>query len=378
MNKSIPTAYIKENEEKRILRGHLWIFKNELLKHNSNDDGEIIDIFNSKNRFICRGFFQKEGNIFARVLSFHQEEINTHFFIKKLKTALSLRTKLFPRSNVYRWIHAESDFLPGLVIDRYQSSVIITTQCKFYSQYKNYLFDALKSFKDIENIYFKSEEELPDDIPEEILCNINNLKFYAPIKKAQKTGLFLDQRLNYTYSQKYMIGAKVLDCFCYVGLWTCHCIQAGAMNVVAVDSSSDAIYRARNNLELNGYINRAIFYNMEIEEYFNQNPQEEFDVIILDPPAYAKKKTDFKKAFLKYQRINSIALKHIIKGGFLITCSCSHYISPTDFREIIKRSARNVSREVRLLEFHGASPDHPEILIMPELSYLKCAIFQVF
>ncbi len=352
MKTSIPIARIKENEEKRLLRGHLWVFKNEILDCDTVDNGEIIDIYNHKGRFICRGFYQKEGNIFARVLSFHQEEINKNFFLKKLMTAFILRNILFNNSDVYRWIHAESDGLPGLVIDRYQSLATVHSQCIFYERYSKYLIEAIKSFDGIKYISLKSNES-QNDIPEEIICNINNLKFFVSMMKAQKTGLFLDQRLNYIYSQKYMKGAKVLDCFCYVGLWTCHCIQAGAQHVIGIDSSTDAISSAKRNLEINGYNTYADFFNGEVEEFFVQNPDEKFDVIILDPPAYAKKKADFQKAFVKYQKINSLALKHI------------------------KRSTRNISREIKLLEFHGASPDHPEMLIMPELSYLKCAIFHV-
>lgn len=378
MSKYVSTAYIKQNEEKRILRGHLWIFKNEVLKHESLNDGDIVDIYNSEGRFICRGFYQEDGSIFARILSYHQEEINTNFFLKKLSSAQNLRNRLFNGSDVYRWIHAESDGLPGLIIDRYKSLVTLQSQCNFYNLYSHFLLEAIKNFKDIQYIYNKQNEELPSDIPDEIACNINKLDIIVPIKKSQKTGLFLDQRLNYLYSQKYTREAKVLDCFCYAGLWTCHSIQAGAKYVIGIDSSKDSIAIAERNLRINKYSNFAEFYNINVEDYFQQNPKEEFDVIILDPPAYAKKKNDFKKAFLKYQRINSFALKHIKKGGFLITCSCSHFISPNDFREIIKRASRSIAKEIRLLEFHGASPDHPEIPIMPELSYLKCAIFQVF
>jgi len=374
---AFPTARIKENEEKRILRGHARIFKNEIMESDPVEDGEIIDIYNVRGKFICRGFYQKDRSIFARVLSFHQEEINKNFFIKRLTTALRLRNILFPGSDVYRWVHAEADMLPGLVVDRYHSLVTINTQCSFYYRYKDFLYEGIKSFDGIHHIYFKSLEELLPEAPDEIACNINNIQVILPIKKTQKTGLFLDQRLNYIYSQKYMVGAKVLDCFCYAGLWTCHCIKAGAHYVIGIDSSRDAILMAQKNLEVNGYDRQAKLHITEVETYFQQNPEDMFDVIILDPPAYAKKKTDIQKAFTKYQKINSLALLHIQKGGFLITCSCSHFITPSDFREIIKRSARSVSREIRLLEFHGASPDHPEILIMPELSYLKCAIFQV-
>ncbi len=377
MENKIPTAQIKENEEKRILRGHYWIFKNEISSSDTIKDGEVIDIYSHKNRFICRGFYQEEGTIFARVLSRHQEEINTQFFIKKLSNAIRLRNRLFPGSDVYRWIHAESDGLPGLIVDRYQSLAIIHTHCIFYKKHIDYLINSIKNFDGIEHIYFKDCGDFSEDIPEEVICTINDLNFIVPIKYGQKTGLFLDQRVNYLYSQKYTAGAKVLDGFCYTGLWTCHCLKSGAKYVIGIDSSKEAISIARKNLELNNYSGNAEFLTIEIEDYFQQNPKEKFDVIILDPPGYAKKKSDFQKAFLKYQKINSLALKHIIKEGFLITCSCSHFISPSDFREIVKRSARSAGCEIRLLEFHGASPDHPEILIMPELSYLKCAIFQV-
>ncbi|HOV31977.1 MAG TPA: class I SAM-dependent rRNA methyltransferase [Candidatus Hydrogenedens sp.] len=375
MNKAIHIVHIQENEERRLLRGHFWIFKDEVLTRDTYEDGDIIDVYDKKGRFICRGFVQSGGSIFARVLSFHQEKIDKDFFVKRLKMALELRQKLFKGSNAYRWVHAESDGLPGLIIDRYQSLVVVNSECKFYTRYENLLIEAINSFDGVKDIYFKSSETSPKDIPDEVHCNINNLQFVIPIKNAQKTGLFFDQRLNYIYSQKYMGGANVLDGFCYIGLWSCHAIQGGAKHVTGIDSSHEAITIARKNLELNGYSKLADFYDMEIEKYLDNS--DEYDVIILDPPAYAKKK-DFKKAFLKYQRLNSIAMQHIKKGGFLITCSCSHFISPSDFREIIKRSARNVSKKIRLLEFHGAAPDHPELLIMPELSYLKCAIFQVF
>lgn len=376
MNKSIPIVHIQEKEERRLVRGHFWIFRDEVSNKDTYEDGEVIDVYNTKGRFICRGFVQSGGSIFARVLSFHQEEIDEVFFVKRLKTALNLRQKLFKDSNAYRWVHAESDGLPGLIIDRYQSLVVVSSECKFYTRHKDLLIEAISSFDDVNHIYFKSSETSPTDIPDEVHCSINDLQFVIPIKNAQKTGLFFDQRLNYIYSQKYMAGANVLDGFCYIGLWSCHAIQAGAKHVTGIDSSHEAITIARKNLEINGYSGLADFYDTEIEKYLDNSS--EYDVIILDPPAYAKKKTDFKKAFLKYQRLNSMAMQHIKKGGFLITCSCSHFVSPTDFREIIKRSARNVSKKTRLLEFHGASPDHPELLLMPELSYLKCAIFQVF
>ncbi|HOL21015.1 MAG TPA: class I SAM-dependent rRNA methyltransferase [Candidatus Hydrogenedens sp.] len=375
MSSTVPSINIKQNEEKRILRGHYWIFKNEISKPYTLQDGDIIDILTSNGRFLCRSFYQSTGNIFARVLSFHQEDINTTFFKKRLKIALDLRQQLFRNSSVFRWIHAESDGLPGLIIDRYDSVIVIDSNCHFYKQHGQELITALKSFDGVKHIYFRTAEELSTDLPDKIICEINNLKTVIPIKTGQKTGLFLDQRFNYLYSQKYFHNANILDCFCYVGLWSNHAVQAGASFVTGIDSSSEAIRLAQRNAELNTYSSKIKFIETDVEKALID--KKEYDVVILDPPAYVKRKEDTKKAFATYQKINTLAIQCLKKEGILITCSCSHFISQQDFKEIIKRSVRNTSRKAKLLEFHGASPDHPEILLMPELSYLKCAILQI-
>lgn len=377
MNEKVPYVELLPKEERRILRGHLWVYKNEINSTRSFNDGEIIDIYSSSHKYVGRAFYQSTGTIFARILSSHQEDIDEQFFKKRLNAAWVIRNRIFPSTNVYRWIHAEADGLPGLIIDRYGDTIVLDTQCGFYEQKQNKLVSALFTFPGINRIILKHlSQVIPNqDVPESIPCTINGIQCYVPIKKGQKTGLFLDQRLNYLHSMKYIKECSVLDCFSYIGIWSCHCIQGGAKQVTAIDSSEYALDIAKKNIELNGYSDKVELVHTEIEKYLQQCQL--FDVIILDPPAYVKKKEDLQKGMAKYQKIITMALKKLNPNGILISCSCSHFLTPSLFKEVIKRSLRQTGRKARLLEFHGASPDHPELLMMPELSYLKCAILSV-
>ncbi|MCX8065482.1 MAG: class I SAM-dependent rRNA methyltransferase [Candidatus Hydrogenedentes bacterium] len=373
---SITNVKLLPKKERRLLRGHRWVYKSDTAELLSLEDGAIIDIYSSTNRFIGRAFYQKQGNILGRIISYHQEEINEKFFKKLLNNAIGLRIRLFPESNVYRWVHAEVDGLPGAIIDRYDKLVVAESNLEFYRKEREFFLKAIRSFKGVDNILTKfSSQILTDTVPEIVKVKLNGLDFLVPIKNSQKTGLFLDQRMNYIYSQKYMPGAKVLDCFSYIGVWSCHAISAGAKSVVLVESSENAIEVTKENLKLNGFDSKSTVIKGDVTEILEQD--EKYDVIILDPPAYIKKKEDFQKGFNKYVSLNSSAIRCLNDGGFLITCSCSHFVSQLDFREIVKRAIRKEGRRAKLLEFHGASPDHPEHFIMPELSYLKCAIVQV-
>lgn len=378
METPIPKIKLLSKKERRLIRGHRWVYNSDVAELSKLEDGSIFDIFSSSNKFIGRAFRQKEGNIFGRIVSYHQDDIDEKFFNKILTSAKELRIKLFPKSNVYRWIHAESDGLPGAVVDRYDKLVVIESNLKFYNKVSEYLLKVISSFEGVKNVVTKLSDYISttEKVPEFTTIKLNGLKILVPVKNAQKTGLFLDQRMNYVYSQKYMRGAKVLDCFSYIGVWSCHAISGGAESVILVESSENAVEVAKENLKLNGYDTKSTVVRSDVESVLREN--EKYDVIILDPPAYIKKKEDFQKGFSKYINLNASAIRCLNKGGFLITCSCSHFITPTDFREIIKRAIRKESKRAKLLEFHGASPDHPEHLMMPELSYLKCAFLQIF
>ncbi len=377
MGKYLTQVKLLPRVERRLLRGHRWIYKTDIDDLPELEDGALVDVYSYTDKFVCRAFYQKEGNIFGRIISYHQEEIDENFFKNLLDSALKLRKKIFPNSNVFRWLYAESDSTPGLIIDRYQNLAVAESNLKFYELKKDSLVQALLSFQGVDNVItnFPSKQRDSSELPENIKIELNGLNLIVPVRNSQKTGLFLDQRMNYLYSQKYMSNAEVLDCFSYVGVWSCHALKANAKSVVLVESSEKAVEVAKENLKLNKYEIKSEVVKGDVENVLKDTKK--YDVIILDPPAYIKKKEDYQKGFAKYINLNAMAIKNLNKGGFLITCSCSHFISQIDFREIIKRALRKESRRAKLLEFHGASPDHPEHLMMPELSYLKCAILQV-
>ena len=375
-SESVPACMLKPNEERRILRGHLWIYRNEFSVPPEMPDGAVFDVFSSSRRFVCRAFYQEEGGIAGRVLSWHQETVDGAFLRKRLEQALRLRGRLFPDSRVYRWVHGESDFLPGLVIDRYDSVAAVHSSCAFYRQQRDALAGALLKTDALATLAFACEQGL--EVRGEPLCSreilFKEVRALIPPADVQKTGLFLDQRENWPEIRRFARDATVLDAYCYHGLWGIHAALAGARSVTGIDSSEPAVRQARLNAELNGVDDRCHYEKGRVEELFDSSGT--FDVIVLDPPAFAKSRGQVKKAMGLYEEINRKALKALQPEGILVTCSCSHFITREVFLEVVKRAARSVSRPVRVLAVRGAGPDHPVLPVMPETEYLKCVILQ--
>lgn len=366
---------LKPKEDRRLLRGHLWVYRNELQKDPALPDGTLVDIFNESRRFIGRGFYQAEGGIAARILTRHQEEIDTAFWRERLDAALAWREKIFAGSDVYRWIFGESDGLPGLVIDRYGSVVACSTSSVFYQQHAQGLLEALLRQPGITGgvLVYNNHRITAGEVPERLQFEMDGLQLELDLVHAQKTGLFLDQRRNSQAVRTFAPGARVFDGHCYHGVWACHAAVAGASQVTAVDSSAAAIEQARRNAELNGVGDRCSFITGDVEEQLKGT----YDLVILDPPAFAKNRVAAKKAIARYQALNTNAMKAVAPGGMLITSSCSHFVSPEEFVEVLKRAAAAAKRQAWLVDLRGASPDHPVSLQMPETSYLKCAFLRV-
>lgn len=373
---SVPAGVLKPHEERRILRGHLWVYRNEFATLPEVGDGEVFDVFTPARRFICRAFYQQAGGIAARVLSFHQEAVDTSLLRKRVKQALRLRERLFPDSTVYRWVHGESDFLPGLVIDRYDEVAVVQSSCAFYRLHRETLAAQLMEAGALSTVAFTGEPAL--EVCGEPLCpqEVRFRDVYARVswEDAQKTGLFLDQRENWLEIKRFADEADVLDAYCYHGLWGLHAALAGARSVVGIDSSEAAVTQACVNAERNGVADRCAYEKGRVEQVLDSGNT--FDVIVLDPPAFAKSRRQVKKAMGLYEEINRSALKALRPEGILITCSCSHFITHDLFLEVLKRAARSASRPVRVLAVRGASPDHPVLPAMPETEYLKCVIVQ--
>lgn len=371
-------AILKPNEERRLLRGHAWAFRNEFKTLPALEDGALVDIYSDKKRFVGRGFYQAEGGIAIRVLTRHQTEIDASFFAKRIAHAKGLRDIVTPDAVVYRWIHGESDGLPGLIADRYGAVVSVNTVCRFYAAHWEAIAHAFRGYKGVDGVRFVSPEGVTTagDAPETQPIEIGGLRFEVPFARAQKTGLFLDQLQNILAMRPFAANAKVLDGHCYYGLWSCHAAAAGADSVLGVDTSAPAIEQARRHAEMNNLGGVCSFACGDIAETLQE--AEGYDLVILDPPALAKSKAHFGKAMGLYQSLNRDAIKALKPGGFLVTSSCSQQVDRNAFEEMLKRAVRTAQREAVMLRFAGAGPDHPVSLAMPETAYLKCAALRVY
>ena len=370
-------AILKPREERRIQRGHLWVYRNELETIPPLEDGDVADVYTHDGKFLARCFYQAEGGIAFRVLDYAQVDIDATFLAGRISRARGLRETLFPGSSVYRWTHGESDGLPGLVVDRYASVVHVHTSCAFYARHADVLVDAFMSGGDVTGVslQFSGRREPRGTMPRQLRCDFGGIEVEIDLEKSQKTGLFLDQRLNRQWLRELAPNKRVLDCHAYVGAWSIEAAKAGAAQVTAVDSSAPAIERARHNAELNGVLERCSFETKDVSAKLQEDAL--YDIVILDPPALAKTRASAEKALGLYQSLNRDAMKRITPGGYLITSSCSHFVDREAFMEMLKRASRAAHRPLTLLALAGASPDHPVSLAMPETEYLKCAIARV-
>lgn len=377
MKDKIPSATLNPKEERRLLRGHAWAYRNEFKQLPEAENGAIIDVFSSTRRFVGRGFYQKEGGIAVRLLSRHQETLDDAFLAARIEQARMFRERLFPGENVYRWVFGESDGLPGFVADRYGEIVSAQTTCTFYSDRCETIAGAFMARPDVLGVVMEcgSEKRAFGKIPESIHCAINGIQTTFSTETGQKTGLFLDQRQNYPAIEPFAKDARVLDGHCYVGLWSCHAARAGAASVLGVDTSARAIEQAQANTAANGLSDRCTFECAEIETVLERG--ETYDLVIVDPPAYAKSRGQLSKSLAHYQALNAAAMRAVTPGGILATSSCSHFVNAEAFVEMLKHAASTAQRQIWLLELRGASPDHPVLLSMPETSYLKCAVLRV-
>lgn len=374
---AVLAAVLKPKEERRLLRGHLWAFRNEFQHLPEAPDGTLMDVFTSNRRFVGRGFYQAAGGIGVRLLSRHQEAIDETFFAARVNEARAFREQCFPGARTYRWLYGESDSLPGLVADRYGALVTMHTACAFYAAWAECLASCFMHTDGVEGVIFRDggAPRTFGAVPESVEFELEGLALQLDPWAAQKTGLFLDQRWNRLAMTPYAAGRRVLDGHCYHGLWSCHAAKAGAMEVVGVDTSETALVTARGNAERNGVDAVCRFECAGVEEVLARG--EMYGLIVLDPPAFAKTRAQLTKALTRYTALNKAAFESLEPGGILVTCSCSHFADTEAFHETIKRAAAASGRRAWLLEMRGAAPDHPVLLSMPETAYLKCAILRV-
>ncbi|MFT7344702.1 MAG: 23S rRNA (cytosine1962-C5)-methyltransferase [Lentimonas sp.] len=384
---------VRENKMHSIERRHPWIFSGAIWSDTEQLlDGDIVRVINKKGECLATGHFQ-HGTIAVRILHFGDSVIDTSFFETKLSNSISLRKSMglmTEENSICRVVHGEGDGLPGLIIDHYNGVFII--QCHSIGMYNS--LDDIKNAlvkcggKELKAIYLKSKDTLPERLEVEnkyiygdcltpFIALENEIKYSIDWVNGQKTGFFIDQRENRTLLGKYAKGKKVLNTFCYSGGFSLACLQQGATEVHSLDSSKTAILLTEQNLALNSFKGKHKSIVANAIEYVNNLETEEYDIIVLDPPAFAKHRDKRHKAVQGYKRLNLNAIKAIKKGGVIFTFSCSQVVDKALFTNTVIAAAIESGREVRILEQLHQPKDHPINAFHPEGEYLKGLVIQV-
>lgn len=396
INVSYKKVYLKPGKEESLKRFHPWVFSGAIARVGGEpEEGEVVDVYTSQKEFIACGHFQV-GSIAVRVLSFRQETIDHAFWVRRLEVAKDLRRALGlignPQNNTYRLVHGEGDNLPGLIIDVYDHTAVMQAHSAGMHVYRMEIADALSEVMGdvIQNIYYKSETTLPfkadllatengfikGGSPENIAME-NGLKFHVDWLKGQKTGFFVDQRENRHLLEHYARGRNVLNMFCYTGGFSFYAMRGGANLVHSVDSSAKAIDLTNENVELNfpGDARHQAFAEDAFK--FLDRMGDQYDLIILDPPAFAKHRDALRNALRGYTKLNAKAFEKIRPGGILFTFSCSQVVNKQDFRNAVFTAAAQSGRSVRILHQLTQPGDHPVNIYHPEGEYLKGLVLYV-
>ncbi len=389
---------LKKGEGRTVKNGGMWVFDNEIASvMGSFEDGDIVTVHDFDGYPLGRGFINRHSKIRVRLMTRDcGQEIDTEFLKMRLSNAWEYRKRTVDTESC-RVVFGEADFLPGLVIDKFSDVLVVQSLALGIDRYKEKIVSVLKDILKQDGIIIRGVYERSDakvraqegldcrkgfiggEFDTDIEIVENGVKYYVDVKDGQKTGFFLDQKYNRMAVRKLCKNAKVLDCFTHTGSFALNAAKAGAESVLGLDASEAGIEQARRNACLNGLSDTVSF---ECADVFEKLPElerlgEKFDVVILDPPAFTKSRNSVKNAMKGYREINLRAMKLIKDGGFLATCSCSHFMADELFSKIIGQASANVHRRLRQVEFRTQAPDHPILWAAGESYYLKFYIFQV-
>jgi 23S rRNA (cytosine1962-C5)-methyltransferase len=386
---------LRKDEERRLLAGHLWIYSNEIDTARSPlkayAPGQPVEVLSQRGQWLAHAYVNPHSLIAARVTSRQRPRpLDGAELLHRLQAAADLRARLYPAPN-YRWVYGESDGLPGLVVDRYGAIAVAQINTAGMERRRGEIVEALRSIGDLSGVLLRCDgdsrvlENLPSyvetgygSVPAEVEIEENGIPFLVPLAAGQKTGWFYDQADNRLRGRPLLNSGTVIDAFCYAGAWGVNAALAGAARVICVDSSESALEYARRNAELNGVAARMTFVRGDVADVLRGFAgQETPGAIVLDPPAFVKRKKDLDAGSAAYQRLDELALALLPAGGFLISCSCSQHVDRDDFLRLLQKAARRAGRELRLLFEGGQSADHPVHPAMPETRYLKALFLQV-
>ncbi len=397
----MPNAVVtlKKGAGRTLKEGGPWIYDNEIESiMGSFTDGDIVLVHDFDGYPLGRGFINRNSKLTVRMMTRNRDtEVDESFIRMRVKNAWEYRKKVMDDISSCRVIFGEADFLPGLVVDKFADVLVVESLALGIDRFKEMIIDILKELMEADGIHIRGVYERSDakvreqegmerykgfigapfDTKVEIVEN--GVHYYVDVKDGQKTGFFLDQKYNRRAAAKLCKGARVLDCFTHTGSFALNAGMAGAEHVTGVDASELGVAQARENAALNGLEDRVEFI---CEDVFDLLPRlekqgEKFDVVILDPPAFTKSRSSIKKAVKGYREINLRGMKLVKDGGYLATCSCSHFMDYELFTQTIGQAARNVHKRLRQVEFRTQSPDHPILWGAGDSYYLKFYIFQV-
>lgn len=381
--------YLKKNEERRIVNGHSWVYANEVAEiKNKDKNGSLASVYSRDGKFIGKGYINHASKILVRIFIRGNGEDDKQFYLDSIKKANDYRIKL-GYNNCYRMVFAEADNLPALIIDRYGDYLVMQCLSLGIDLRKEMICDCLEELFSPKGIYERSDvsvrkkEGLPEvkqvlrgEVPDRVEIRENGIKMLVDVKNGQKTGYFLDQKENRFAARKYAKG-EILDCFCNSGGFSLNCALT-AESVTACDISESALACVRENAKLNGIKNITTLCGDVFEVLRNFRKEKRyFDTVILDPPAFCKSANEVKDAYRGYKDINISAMKLVKSGGFLITCSCSHYMTMPLFEKMLIEAAADSGRTVRSVEVKTQAPDHPSLLCAEETQYLKFFVLQI-
>lgn len=385
-------VFLKKNEEKRLRAGHSWVYANEVARIEGKDsNGALAEVYDAGGKPVGKGYINHASKILVRVFIRDGGEADKALFLSRIRAANEYRKKL-GYTDCYRAVFAEADDLPALIVDKYGDTLCVQFLSLGMDKQKEMIAECLKEVFSPAGIYERSDsparqkEGLPlvkDWIVKgprtRVKVTENGLDMMVDLENGQKTGYFLDQKENRLALRRYVRDAEVLDCFCNSGGFSLNALAGGAKRVTAADISPQALADARENAELNGLSDRLDTVCADVfallREYKKQGRS--FDVIVLDPPAFCKSAAEVEDAYRGYKDINLLAMKLVKSGGFLATCSCSHYMSFQLFEKMLAEAARESGRTVRSVEVKSQSADHPALLAAEETRYLKFYVLNV-
>jgi 23S rRNA (cytosine1962-C5)-methyltransferase len=383
---------LRKNQDRRVRGGHPWIFSNEVATlEGAPAPGDLVEVADVRGAFLGRAYYNPQSLICARLVTRKRDEVDADLFVKRMERAVRLREAALPDERTVRVVYGESDFLPGLIVDRYGDHLAVQVLTLGMELRQDLVREALervfapRGVVRVADSPLRTLEGLPlergvwwGEVPERVEVELEGFKVEADLLHGQKTGLFLDQRLNRRIAESRAAGKRVLDLFCYQGEWAMHAARGGAASVLAVDSSEPALAAAARNLERNGLQDRVGLRRGDVFDVLRQLERagERFGLVILDPPALVKSRKHMAAGARAYRELNRAAMALLEEEGVLMTCSCSHHLDDTLFHQVLLEAARAAHRPFRVVEWRAESPDHPQLLAVPETHYLKCAVLQ--